>query len=158
MRETGMTPEERLKKMQLELPKAPAPVGAYVPVVRVGSLAWTSGQLPMREGKLLCAGTVGGEVEMEAAAECARVAALNALAALAGTLGNLTKVKRIVQMVGYVASAPEFTQQHLVLNKASEFLVEVFGEAGRHTRAAVGVNSLPLNAPVEVMLLVEVTD
>ena len=153
-----MTPEERLKQMNLELPKAPAPVGAYVPVVRAGAMAWTSGQLPMREGKLLHSGTVGADVNLEAAGDCARVAALNALAVLAGSLGGLSRIKRVVQLVGFVSSTPGFTQQHLVLNKASEFLVEVLGEAGRHTRAALGVASLPLNAPVEVTLLVEVAD
>lgn len=153
-----MTPEERLARMNLELPKAAAPVGTYVPVVRAGSMAWTSGQIPMREGKLLRTGAVGREVDVEEAGECARVATLNALAALSGALGTLAKVKRVVQLVGFVSSAPGFTQQHLVLNKASELLAEVFGESGRHTRAAVGVASLPLDAPVEITLLVEITD
>ena len=150
-----MTPEERLKKMNLELPKTSTPVGAYVPALRAGNLAWTSGQLPMRDGKLCCTGTVGAEVTLEDAGECARVAVLNALAALSAILGGLRKISRVVQVTGYVSSAPGFTQQHLVLNKASELLVEVLGDAGKHTRAAVGVASLPLNAPVEIALLVE---
>ena len=153
-----MTPEERLARMNLELPKTSTPVGAYVPAVRAGSLAWTSGQLPTRAGKLLHVGAVGAEVDLEAARECARVATLNGLAALTGLLGELGKVRRVVQVTGFVSSAPGFVEQHLVLNAASELLAEVFGEAGRHSRAAVGVASLPLNAPVELMLLVEVAD
>ncbi len=160
-----MTPEERLAGMNLELPTVPTPVGAYVPALRVGSMVWTSGQLPTRDGKLVCTGAVGAadtagvvKVNLEAARECARVATLNALGALAGVLGGLSKVKRVVQMTGFVNSAPGFIEQHLVLNGASELLVEVFGDAGRHTRAAVGVAGLPLNAPVELTLLIEAAD
>jgi len=149
---------ERLSKMKLELPEPASPVGAYVPAVRAGSLAWTSGQLPSRNGELIHSGTVGDQVDLEAAIECARVAALNALGALAALLNGLDPVKHVVQVTGYVSSAPGFTDQHLVLNGASELIGEVFGEIGRHTRAAVGVASLPLDAPVEVMLLVEVAD
>ncbi len=152
-----MTPEERLAQLHIELPKVTAPVGAYVPVVQAGAMVWTSGQLPMRGGKLLHAGSVGAEVDMKSAAECARLAAINALAALSAHLGSLSRVKRVVQLVGFVSSAAGFTQQHLVVNGASELLVEVFGEAGRHSRAAVGVALLPLGAPVEITLLVEVS-
>ncbi len=151
-----MNPEAKLAAMGLALPPPPKPVGAYVPAVRSGNLLFVSGQLPMRDGELLVKGRVGGEVALEEARTCARQAALNALAAVAGELGSLAKVRRVVRLTGYVASAPGFTDQALVLNAASELLVEVFGEAGRHSRAAVGAAELPLGAPVELELVVAV--
>jgi len=152
-----MTPEEKLRALGLELPPAPKPVGAYVPAVRTGNLVFVSGQLPMKDGELMTMGHVGGEVTLEEARQCALQAALNALAAVAAEIGGLKHVARIVRVTGYVASAPGFTEQAKVLNAASELLVEVFGEAGRHSRVAVGAAELPLGAPVELELVVEVS-
>jgi enamine deaminase RidA (YjgF/YER057c/UK114 family) len=124
--------------------------------VRTGNYVFTSGQLPMRDGQMITTGKVGGEVSPEEAAECAKQCALNALAAVRAELGDLSQVKRIVKVVAFVASTPDFTGQPGVANGASELFGEVFGEAGRHARSAVGVPVLPLDAPVEVELLVEV--
>ena len=132
------------------------PVAAYVPALRSGNHVYTSGQLPMRDGQLMLTGKVGGEVTQEEAVECARQCALNALAAVRAEVGELSAVKRIVKVVAFVASTPDFTGQPLVANGVSELLGEVFGEAGRHARSAVGVNVLPLDSPVEVELVVEV--
>jgi len=150
-----MTPEEKLRALGLELPPAPKPVGSYVPAVRSGNLVFVSGQLPMKDGELMTQGHVGGEVALDEARQCARQAALNALAAVAAELGGLKHVARIVRVTGYVASAPGFTEQAKVLNAASELLAEVFGEAGRHSRIAVGAAELPLGAPVELELVIE---
>jgi len=151
-----MTPEEKLAELGLALPPAPKPVGAYVPAVRTGNLVFVSGQLPMRDGQLLATGHVGREVTLEAAQLCARQAALNALAVVAAEIGGLAKVARIVRITGHVASAPGFTDQAKVLNAASELLAQVFGESGRHSRAALGAAELPLGAPVELEMIVEV--
>jgi enamine deaminase RidA (YjgF/YER057c/UK114 family) len=150
------TPEERLAALGLEVPEVAKPVAAYVPAVRTGSYVFTSGQLPMREGRLITTGKVGGEVTAEEAVECARQCALNAIAAVRAELGDLSQVKKIVKVVAFVASTPDFTGQPGVANGASELFGEVFGEAGQHARSAVGVPVLPLDAPVEVELLVEV--
>lgn len=150
------TPEERLAELGLAVPPVAAPVAAYVPAVRSGSHVHTSGQLPMREGELLRTGKVGGEVSLEEAVECARQCALNALAAVRAEVGELSAVRRVVKVVVFVASTPDFTAQPKVANGVSELLGEVFGEQGRHARSAVGVSVLPLDAPVEVELLVEV--
>jgi enamine deaminase RidA (YjgF/YER057c/UK114 family) len=149
-------PEDRLAELGLSLPAVVPPVAAYVPAVRSGSLVWTSGQLPMVEGKMPATGKVGAEVDADQAKELARTCALNALAAIKAEVGDLSAVRRVVKVVGFVASAPEFTGQPGVVNGASELLGEVFGEAGRHARSAVGVVALPLDAPVEVELVVEV--
>jgi enamine deaminase RidA (YjgF/YER057c/UK114 family) len=151
-----MTPNERLRDLGLELPPAPKPVGAYVPAVRTGNLLFVSGQLPMRGGELIVKGRLGDEVSIDQARECARQAALNALAAVAAEAGGLDRVARVVRLVGYVASAPGFTDQAKVMNAASELVADVFGEAGRHARAAVGAAELPLGAPVELEMIVEV--
>ena len=151
-----MTPEEKLAELGLALPPAPKPVGAYVPAVRTGNLVFVSGQLPMRDGKLLATGHVGREVALEAAQACAHQAALNALAVIAAEIGGLPKVSRIVRLTGHVASAPGFTDQAKVLNAASELLAQVFGEPGHHSRAALGAAELPLGAPVELEMIVEV--
>ena len=132
------------------------PVAAYIPAVRSGHHVFTSGQLPMRDGSLMLTGKVGGEVTEEEAVECARQCALNALAAVRAEVGELSAVKRIVKVVVFVASTPDFTAQPKVANGVSELLGEVFGEAGRHARSAVGVAVLPLDAPVEVELVVEI--
>jgi enamine deaminase RidA (YjgF/YER057c/UK114 family) len=150
------TPEERLAELGLTVPEVPAPVAAYIPAVRSGVHVVTSGQLPMRDGQLMATGKVGGEVTQEEAVECARQCGLNALAAVRAELGDLSQVKRVVKVVAYVASTPDFTGQPLVANGVSELLGEVFGDAGRHARSAVGVPVLPLDAPVEVELTVEV--
>ncbi len=150
------TPEDRLAELGLALPAVAAPLAAYMPAVRSGSLVWTSGQLPMVEGKLAATGKVGAEIDAEQGKALARTCALNALAAVKAEVGDLSAVRRVVKVVGFVASTPEFTGQPGVVNGASELLGEVFGEAGRHARSAVGVAVLPLDAPVEVEIVVEV--
>ena len=151
----GMTALQRLQELGIELPGVTAPLAAYVPARRTGSLVYTSGQLPMVGGELVAVGKVGGEVSADAAAGLARVAALNALAAVHDLVG-LDSVVRVVKVVGFVASTPDFTGQPAVVNGASALLGEVFGEAGEHARSAVGVAALPLDAPVEIELIVEV--
>lgn len=150
------TPDERLAGLGLTLPSVAAPVAAYVPAVRTGDHVYTSGQLPMVEGTLAATGKVGVDVDAEQAKQLARTCALNALAAVKAEVGDLGKVRRVVKVVGFVASAPGFTGQPGVVNGASELLGEVFGDAGKHARSAVGVAVLPLDAPVEVELVVEV--
>jgi enamine deaminase RidA (YjgF/YER057c/UK114 family) len=150
------TPTERLAELGLALPQAARPLAAYVPAVRTGSLVYTSGQIPTVDGQLVETGKVGAHVSAERAKELARICALNGLAAIASLVGDLGQVTRVVKVVGFVASDPSFTGQPAVLNGASELLVEVFGPAGEHARSAVGVASLPLDAPVEVELVVEV--
>jgi enamine deaminase RidA (YjgF/YER057c/UK114 family) len=150
------TPEDRLAELGLALPAVAAPLAAYMPAVRSGSLVWTSGQLPMVEGKPAATGKVGAEIDAEQGKALARTCALNALAAVKAEVGDLSAVRRVVKVVGFVASTPEFTGQPGVVNGASELLGEVFGEAGRHARSAVGVAALPLDAPVEVEIVVEV--
>jgi enamine deaminase RidA (YjgF/YER057c/UK114 family) len=149
-------PAERLAELGLALPPVAAPGGAYVPAVRSGAFVYTSGQLPTVDGKLPAVGKVGGEVSVSDAAGLARTCALNALAAAASQAGGLDGIRRIVKVTGFVASAPGFGGQPQVVNGASELLIEVFGEDGRHARSAVGVAELPLNAPVEVELIAEV--
>lgn len=150
------TPEERLAELGLSVPPVAAPVAAYIPAVRSGAHVFTSGQLPMRDGQLMAAGKVGGEVSQEEAVACARQCALNALAAVRSVIGELSAVTRVVKVVVYVASTSDFTAQPQVANGVSELLGDVFGESGRHARSAVGVPVLPLDAPVEVELVVEV--
>ncbi|MBF6062521.1 RidA family protein [Nocardia terpenica] len=146
---------KKLERLGLELPPVAAPAGAYVPAVRSGSFVYTSGQLPFVNGELSATGKVGAEVSLEQAREAAKLCALNALAAVDALVG-LDQVVRIVKVVGFVASAPGFNDQPLVINGASEFLGEVLGEAGVHARSAVGVFELPKNTPVEVELIAEV--
>jgi enamine deaminase RidA (YjgF/YER057c/UK114 family) len=150
------TPEERLAKLGLSIPPVAKPVAVYVPAVRSGSFVYTSGQLPMVDGKLAATGKVGAEVDANRAKELAQICALNALAAIRAEVGELGAIKRVVKVVGFVASTPDFTGQPGVVNGVSELLGEVFGDAGVHARSAVGVASLPLDAPVEVELIVEV--
>ena len=150
-----MTVADRLAELGLSLPPVVPPVAAYVPAVRSGALVFTSGQLPMVDGQLAAVGKVGALVSPEQAKELARTCALNALAAIDALVG-LDSVVRVVKVVGFVASVPEFTGQPAVINGASELLGEVFGDAGAHARSAVGVAALPLDAPVEVELIVEV--
>ena len=150
-----MTVADRLAELGLSLPPVVPPVAAYVPAVRSGALVFTSGQLPMVDGQLAAVGKVGALVSPEQAKELARTCALNALAAIDALVG-LDSVVRVVKVVGFVASVSEFTGQPAVVNGASELLGEVFGDAGAHARSAVGVAALPLDAPVEVELIVEV--
>ncbi|ACV08099.1 RidA family protein [Jonesia denitrificans] len=147
--------DDRLVELGITLPEVAAPVASYVPAVRSGDHVWTSGQLPFVGGELPGRGKVGAEVSPDNAREYARRAALNALAAVKAEIGDLDDVKRIVKVVGFVASAPDFTGQPAVINGASEVLGEIFGERGVHARSAVGVAVLPLDAPVEVELVVE---
>ncbi|QCW49481.1 RidA family protein [Nocardioides dongxiaopingii] len=150
------TPEERLAAMGLAVPEVAKPVAAYVPAVRSGSHVFTSGQLPMRAGELITTGKVGAGVTAEEAYACAQQCALNAIAAVRAEIGELALVKRVVKVVVFVASTPDFTGQPGVANGASELLGEVFGDAGVHARSAVGVAALPLDAPVEIEIVVEV--
>ena len=149
------THTERLAALGLTLPPVTAPVAAYVPAVQTGSYIYVSGQVPVADGKVAATGKVGAEVSTEEAAGLARICALNALAAAANVAGGLDNIGRIVKVVGFVASAPGFNGQPQVINGASELLIEVLGEDGRHARSAIGVAELPLNVPVEVELIAE---
>jgi enamine deaminase RidA (YjgF/YER057c/UK114 family) len=150
------TPEQRLAELGWDLPNVVPPVAAYVPTARTGNLVFTSGQLPMVDGALPATGKVGDSVTPEQAKDLAARCALNALAAIKAEIGELSRVRRVVKVVGFVASTPDFTGQPAVINGASDLLGEVFGDAGVHARSAVGVAVLPLDAPVEVELIVEV--
>lgn len=152
------TVESRLAAVGITLPTPAAPLAAYVPATRTGSLVFTSGQLPIIDGTLAATGKVGAEVNAEEATELAKVCAVNALAAVRALIGDLDAVTRVVKVVGFVASDPSFDQQPAVMNGASELLIEAFGDAGVHARSAVGVAVLPRNAPVEVEIIVEVAD
>lgn len=150
--------EARLAELGITLPSVAAPVAAYVPAVQSGNLVFTAGQLPFIDGALSVTGKVGtgdGQVSAEVAAGLARTAALNALAAIAALTGGLDRIARIVKVVGFVASAPDFTGQPAVINGASDVLSEIFASEGAHARSAVGVAVLPLDAPVEIELIVE---
>jgi len=150
------TPEDLLAELGLKVPTVVKPLAAYVPAVRAGAFVYTSGQLPMVDGALAKTGKVGAEVTAEEAKALAQQCVLNALAAVKAEIGELSNVRRVVKVVGFVASAPEFTGQPGVVNGASELLGKIFGDAGIHARSAVGVAVLPLDAPVEVELIVEV--
>lgn len=149
------TIDARLAELGITIPTLATPAGAYVPFVVSGSLVFTAGQLPFTDGALPATGKVGGEVSADDAKAYARTAALNALAAVAAAIGSLDRVTRIVKLVGFVSSDPGFSGQPGVINGASEVLGEIFGEAGKHARSAVGVAVLPLDSPVEVELIVE---
>jgi enamine deaminase RidA (YjgF/YER057c/UK114 family) len=150
--------ESRINELALSLPEAPKPVAAYVPAKQTGNLVFTAGQLPTINGELISKGLLGQDVEIEDANKAARICTLNALAAIKGVIGDLDRIKQIVRVVGYVASDATFTQQPAVANGASELLLEIFGENGKHARSAIGVAVLPLNASVEIELTVEITD
>jgi enamine deaminase RidA (YjgF/YER057c/UK114 family) len=149
------SPESRLEELGIPLPAPPAPAGAYVPATRAGNLVFTAGQLPLEAGELTLRGKVGDTVGVDEAREAARMCAMNALAAASTQTGGMAGISRIVKVTGFVASAPGFNEQPQVINGASEFLGEIFGDAGLHARSAVGVAELPMNAPVEVELVVE---
>ncbi len=149
-----MSAESRLQALSLQLPAPPKPVATYIPAVRAGDFLFLSGVIPMRDGRLALTGKLGRDLSLEQGIESARLCLLNALAIVKHELGSLNHVRRIVRMVGYVASAEGFVQQPQVLNGASDLLVSLFADAGRHARVAVGVAELPLNAPVELELTI----
>ena len=151
-----MGAEARLAELGITVPEVVPPVAAYQPTARTGNLVFTAGQLPARDGEMIAIGKVGAEVTEEQGYECARQCALNALAAIKAEIGSLDDIVRVVKATVFVASAPDFTAQPKVANGASELLGEVFGEAGKHARSAVGVPVLPLDVPVEVELVVEI--
>ena len=148
--------ENKIKELGLQLPEPPKPLAAYIPAKQTGNLVFTAGQLPMVNGEIILKGLLGQDVEIEPAYNAAKICTLNALSAIKGVIGDLDKIKQVVRVVGYVASVPTFTQQPAVVNGASEFLLEVFGDKGKHARSAVGMAVLPLNAAVEIELTVEV--
>ena len=149
------TIKNRLAALGVTLPAAAAPAANYVPFAQSGKLILTSGQLPLDQGKLVATGLLGRELDVAAGKEAAKYCAINVLAQLQAATGDLEKIARLVKITVFVASTPDFTEQHLVANGASDFLVEVLGEAGKHARSAIGTASLPLNAPVEVEAIVE---
>ena len=152
-----MSYEEKLKELQIELPRPPQPVATYVPAVRAGNLLFLSGVLPMLDGQLAFTGKLGRELNVAQGTEAAKIALLNALAIAKQELGSLDRIVRVVKVVGHVASAEGFTDQPQVLNGASDLLVAVFGQAGRHARVAVGAAELPRQAAVEVELILSVS-
>lgn len=151
-----MSFELKLKQLGIELPTPPKPVATYIPAVQVGELLFLSGVIPFRDGQLVLVGKLGRDLSVEQGMEAARVALLNALAIVRNELGTLDRVKRVVRMVGHVASAEGFIQHPMVINGASDLLVQIFGEAGRHARVALGAAELPLNAPIELELILQV--
>ncbi|MDT7041088.1 RidA family protein [Candidatus Nitronereus thalassa] len=151
-----MSYEQRLTQLGLNLPSAPKPVATYVPFVRVGDLLFLSGVVPIRDGKITHQGKLGGDFTKEIGYEATKITLLNALANVRLALGSLDRVKQVVKLTGYVASEKGFVEQPFVINGASDLLVEIFGDVGRHARVAVGVAELPLGVPVELELIVEV--
>jgi enamine deaminase RidA (YjgF/YER057c/UK114 family) len=148
--------EDRLESLGLVLPEVPTPLAAYIPAKKTGQVIFTAGQLPILNGELICKGLLGQDVDVEQAYQAARICTLNALAAIKVVVKDLDQIFQVVRVVGYVASTPTFTQQPAIVNGASELLLEIFGEVGKHARSAVGVASLPLNASVEIELIVEI--
>jgi len=153
-----MAVDERLKELGIILPEAPKPLGSYVPCVQTGTLIFLSGNLPLKDGTLLYSGKLGDTVSLEEAQIACRQTVINALSVLKSHIGDLDKIARCVKLNGFVASSDTFTDQPKVLNAASELLFEIFGEKGRHARAAIGVNVLPLNSPVEIDFVFEVAE
>jgi enamine deaminase RidA (YjgF/YER057c/UK114 family) len=149
--------DTQVTALGLVLPAPPKPVATYIPVVQADDLLFLSGMIPLRDGVLMTKGTLGKEVSVEEGYEAARICLLNALAVIRQHVGTLDRVKQIVRMVGYVASTQEFVQQPAVINGASDLLVKIFGDAGRHARVAIGAAALPLNAPVEIELIIQVS-
>lgn len=153
-----MSTQGRLQELGIELPAVSAPIAAYVSTRLMGNVLYISGQGPMTDGKVVARGKLGHDVTVAQGIAAARLSAINALAAIAAAIGNLDRVVQIAKLNGYVNCTPDFEEQHLVINGASELLVEVLGERGRHARAAIGTNALPLGMPVEIELVVEVSD
>jgi enamine deaminase RidA (YjgF/YER057c/UK114 family) len=152
----GETIEKRLADLGVALPAAAAPAANYVPFVRSGNLLFTAGQLPLKDGKLQASGLLGRDLDTAAGAEAAKFCAINILAQAKAALGDLEKIARVVKITVFVASTPDFTEQHLVANGASDFLATALSERGKHARSAVGTASLPLNAAVEVEAIIEI--
>jgi enamine deaminase RidA (YjgF/YER057c/UK114 family) len=150
------SPEARLKALGIELPPPPAPIASYVPAVRTGNLVFLAGQGPLVNGKPTVTGKVGADLTEEAGYKAARATMLTSLAVLRAEIGSLDRVRRVVKLVGWVNSAPGYTRQPWVINGASDLLVEIFGDAGKHARSSVGANELPLNIPVEIEIIVEI--
>lgn len=150
------TADENLKRLGLTLPPAPKPVASYVPFVRTGNLVFVSGQIPLRDGKPAFTGKVGKELTLQQGQEAARICVLNALSIVQDAVGSLDRIKRVVRCVGHVATAPGFTDVHLVTNGASDLIVQVLGDRGRHSRLALGAAELPLNVPFELDFVCEV--
>lgn len=153
-----MSISSRLDELGITLPGVVPPLAAYIPAHVSGRYVYTSGQLPSRDGELMAIGLLGSEIDTEVGYACARQCAINAIAAAAAAVGGVDRLGRVVKVVGFVASTPSFTSQPAVINGASELLLEVFSDAGRHARSAVGVASLPLGVPVEVEVIFEVAD
>lgn len=147
--------EDRLRELSIDLPTPPSPAGSYIPVVTTGNLAFVSGQIPMKEGKVVFEGKVPNEQSLDAARDAAKICIINGLAQLKANLGSLDKITKFVRISGFVNSNPEFTEQPKVINAASDLLVEIFGDMAKHSRIAVGVASLPLNSTVEIDMVVE---
>lgn len=148
--------ENKIKEiLGFDLPVAPKPLAAYVPATIAGNLVMTSGQLPLKEGKLIAEGKLGKDVDEATAIECAKICAVNCLSAVKSVIGDLDKIEQIQKLTVFVSSAEGFTAQPKIANGASEFLVQVFGDAGKHARSAVGVSELPINAPVEIEMIVK---
>jgi enamine deaminase RidA (YjgF/YER057c/UK114 family) len=148
--------EEKLKQMNITIPVAPKPLASYIPATKIGNLVFTSGQVPIQSGNLVYKGKVGAELSLETGKEAAKLCAVNCLSAVKSVIGNLNYIKRIVKVTAFINSADGFTDQPKVANGASDFLVELFGENGQHVRSAVGVNELPIDAAVEVEMIVEI--
>ncbi len=151
-----MNPSDKLSELGIELPETAKPLASYVPSLRTGNYIFISGNLPIRDGKLVFEGKVPLDLSIEDGYEAAKIAAINIMAAIKGEIGDLAKVKRIVRLNGFVQCSDDFTMQPKVINGASDLFVEVFGDIGKHTRAVMGVNSLPLNSPVEIDAIIEI--
>ena len=147
--------EEKLKQLNIALPTPPKPAGSYIPVVTSGNLAFVSGQIPMRDGKVIYTGKVPTEKSIEEAQKAAKLCAINILAQLKSNLGNLDRITKIVRVSGFVNCTPDFAEQPKIINAASDLFYEIFGESGKHSRIAVGVSSLPLNSTVEIDMIAE---
>lgn len=147
--------EDKLRELSIELPTPPSPAGSYIPVVTTGNLAFVSGQIPMKEGKVVFEGKVPDKQSLDEARDAAKICIINGLAQLKASLGSLDKITKFVRISGFVNSNPEFTEQPKVINAASDLLVEIFGDMAKHSRIAVGVASLPLNSTVEIDMVVE---
>ena len=147
--------EDKLRELSIDLPTPPSPAGSYIPVVTTGNLVFVSGQIPMKEGKVVFEGKVPNEQSLDAARDAAKICIINGLAQLKANLGSLDKITKFVRISGFVNSNPEFTEQPKVINAASDLLVEIFGDMAKHSRIAVGVASLPLNSTVEIDMVVE---
>jgi enamine deaminase RidA (YjgF/YER057c/UK114 family) len=149
--------DEKLKSLNIILPNAPKPAGSYIPVVISNNIAYVSGQIPVKEGKVVFSGKVPTQQSIEEAGKAAKLCAINALAQLKASLGNLDRINKIIRVSGFVNSTPEFDQQPTIINSASDLLFNIFGEKGKHTRIAVGVASLPLESTVEIDMIVEIS-